>query len=171
MKSIVFFWGSKLEEQSIREINIFLDELLQGIKSNIESVIYWWWTYWVMWIIKEKVELNGIELQSFSMEKYKKETDPKWTKYFSDENERIKEFFEKWTHFIWLPWWIWTITEILIIWNLIRASNDSKQIFIPEFFRAFYKLIETLEKSWMLADIDTNIFNRIQHPNEIIRRI
>ncbi len=171
MKSIVFFWWSKLEEQSTKEINIFLDELLHGVKSNIESVIYWWWTYWVMWIIKEKVEFNGIELKSLSMEKYKKETDPKWTIYFSDENERIKEFFKQWTHFIWLPWWIWTITEILIIWNFIRASNDSKQIFIPEFFRAFYQLIETLEKSWMLADIDTNIFNRIQHPNEIIRRI
>ena len=171
MKSIVFFWWSKLDEKEVWDINIFLDKLLPEVKDSIKSIIYGWWTDWVMWLVKNKVEEYDIELESYIMDKYKRDTDPKNAQYFIDDNKRIKAFYEWWTYFVWLPGWLWTITELFTIWNFIRASEESKQIFIPEFFRAFYNLLENLENSWMLADVDVDIFNRISSHEELIKKI
>lgn len=154
---IAVFWGSKSlkNDEKMSKIWQKLEKMLK--KLNINEVIYGWWDSWVMWLILEKSKENLIPIKWIYVELEEVSNKIEDKIIFKTDDERIKYFFSEADAFLALPWWLWTIREILSINELIKRNKSSKQIYVLSEFDAYSDLMKKLSKEDMIADLDKNI--------------
>lgn len=158
----IFAWSQEISNTHLNEsIKEELRKFLIDNKNKIEKIIYWWSTHWVMWIVFQVCQEVGITIEWYSIERYRKYDEWNWVNilFFKDDEERIWKFTENWDMFLALPWWLWTIKEILSAKDYILESKSQKHIYVSSLFTTFYTLLNNLIEQWMIywKDKDTII--------------
>ena len=170
MKTLaIFAWSKDISDNESVELHEQLVSFFWSIKDKVDKLIYWWWDTGVMWIVYSSALEVWIPINWYSLEKYRKNDEWKDIdmEFYKNAEKRLEGFYKNWDLFLALPWWLWTIEEILRINTLIKENNELKKIFIPIFFESFYTLIETLENEDMVSDEDKWNFVKIKKLKKI----
>ena len=169
-KTLAIFAGSKdISDKESEKLKLELVSFFKSIKDKIDKIIYWWWDTGVMWIVYKAALKAWIPIKWYSLEKYRE--DDEWKeiemKFYKNAEKRLEGFYQNWDLFLSLPWWMWTIEEILRINTFIKENKELKKIFIPIIFKRFYKLAKGLEKDNMVADEDKTNFVKVKKLKKI----
>ena len=169
MKTLAIFWWSReLPINKKAELNAELEIFFTLIKWRVDRVIYGWGKDWVMLDIYNKSIEHWVEIIWYSLEKYKKPDDYWENIYFSNDDERLQQFYDNSESAVTFPWSIWTIREVLQYNEFIKRYNKDKLIYISPLFHAFYELIRLLDVDNMIALEDQKQIIKVDN-FEIIR--
>lgn len=159
--NVIFFaWSQEIIDESLKEnLKRQLLEFMNLNKAHINQILYGAGTYGVMWLVLNASREIEISIKWYSIERYREYDEGNGVDidFFPDDDTRIQKFSEIGDIFIGLPWWKWTIKEILSVSDKILEMREDKKIFIPSIFTALFNLFTDLGTAQMLhkKDLET----------------
>lgn len=167
---VVFCWSQEINNTELKnEVIKQFEGFLKANKDKINSILYWWWTTWVMWLVFDTATKVWITIKWYSLEKYRKYDEGNGVdlEFFSDDYSRVSSFERNWDVFLTLPWWEWTIREVWFVADMISGDSD-KKVYISSLFEVYVEMLKKLDSEWMLYPKDKERKQIVRDLSELI---